>query len=119
MPKSKVENVTDTIRRLVWETLARKWLEGLMLTVPVLGLPIIRNVVLYLFETYVLDALFQELARWGVFQSIEWKNEAQYNKYKSEALKLVEAQALPEWPAKEREAFKNAARELIHFNIGV
>ena len=100
--------------RLLWDNILRGYLASMTKAVPILGWPVINNVFLYLIENYLIDPLFNELSRYGVFTSIDWKNTEQYAAYRQEAVKLIGAQN-GEWP--DREKFKNAARNLIRFDV--
>ena len=114
---SQVERVTDAMNRILWDNLLRDFLHGLFASVPVLGWPVISDLILMFFDKFVMMRLFNVLATWGVFTSIDWKNDEIYSAYKAEAIKLVAMQDRPDWPDVERKAFKDAARKLVHFNI--
>lgn len=115
MNQSRVDKVADTMHRLLWENVLRDWVAKLLVTVPVLGWPVFNQVFLFLVDNYLVEPLFKELSRWGVFTSIDWKTDEQYQAYKEQALALVAAQGQDDWPG--REEFKNAARNLIRFHL--
>lgn len=117
MSESYVERVARTMHRLFWESVILPKIKALLVTVPVLGWPVVSDVVIYLFEKYVSEPLFNELAAWGVFTSIEWGGDDVYSDYKKEAEKLVQAQSGEVWNEAERRKFKEVAKRLIilHF----
>lgn len=117
MAKSYIEKLSETMHRILWENILEEWLTKLMITVPVLGWPVIKDIVLYLVDTYIVEPLFIALTRWGVFTQIDWKNNEIYAAYRQEAVKLIGAQDQAEWPELDRKAFKDAARKLVRFNI--
>jgi len=102
------------MQKLLWENILRSYVVSITKAVPFLGWPVINNVFIFVLEEYLVEPLFNELARYGVFTSIDWKNTEQYAAYRQEAVKLVASQG-GEWT--DRESFKNAARSLIRFHI--
>jgi len=47
----------------------------LLLAVPFSGWPVIRPVFLYCLDTLLVKPLFEEMARWGAFTSIDFKTD--------------------------------------------
>lgn len=117
MGESYVERVANTMYSLFWESVIMPKIKALMLTVPVLGWPVISDVVIYLFEKYVSRPLFLELSRWGVFTSIDWGGDDIYSAYKKEAEKLVQAQGGEVWNETDRKRFSEAAKRLIVLHL--
>jgi len=115
--KSYVGKIAETMHRLLWENIIEEWLSKLMIQVPVLGWPVIRDVVLFLVDRWLVEPMFLIASRWGVFTSIDWKNNEIYDSYRQEAVKLIGAQDQDVWPEPDRKAFKDAARKLVRFNI--
>lgn len=115
---SKVSDVSDVMRRLLWSNLVEAWARKMIATVPVLGWPIIKDVFFYLLENYLVEPLFTELARFGVFTHIDFRDDAEYQAYKKEAAIVIEKQGTSEeWTKEGKEAFKNAASNLIVLHI--
>jgi hypothetical protein len=114
---TQVDKVSKMMQRLLWENSLRAVVEKVLITVPVLGWPVFKDVFLYLIDTYFVEKMFDELSRWGVFVSIDWKTEEQYQAYLSRAKDLVEQQTTPVWSEGDRKAFKDAARDLIRFHL--
>lgn len=114
---SQVERVTDIMHRLLWNNILEVWVSGILRPVPVVGLPVIRSIVMWLIDKFVVVPLFEILVRYGVFTSIDWGTEEVYNAYEAEAKKIVGMQDAEEWPENERKAFRDAARKLIHFEL--
>lgn len=115
---SKVSDVSDVMRRLLWSNLVEAWARKMIATVPVLGWPVIKDVFFYLLENYLVEPLFTELARFGVFTHIDFRDDAQYQAYKKEALQVIEKQGTSEdWAKEERQAFRDAASNLIVFHL--
>lgn len=115
---SKVTDVSDVMRKLIWNGVVEAWVRKMMIAVPVLGWPVVKDVFLYLVETYLVGPVFEELARFGVFTSIDFRDEHQYQAYRKEAEKIIALQeSSADWKAEERKAFRDAARNLIVFNL--
>lgn len=115
---SQISDTAEVMRKLLWQNLVKAWAEKAVIVVPFLGWPVVKQVFFYLIETYLVDPLFVDLARFGVFTSIEWRDEIEYAAYKTEAQKVIVLQSLSsDWPKEEREVFKNAAKNLIRFHV--
>jgi len=114
---SKVSDAADIMRKLLWTNLVKAWALKAITVVPFLGWPIVKDVFFFILEKTLIDDLFMELSRFGVFTSIDWQSNEEYEAYKKEAEKLVPLQSTPEWPLEERKKFREAASALIHFHI--
>lgn len=119
---SKVSDTADIMRRLLWNNVLRTWAIGVIATIPILNLPVVSAMTLALFENFVMEnaltiKLFKELSSYGIFTSIDWKSDEEYDAYKKEAEKLVPLQSQPDWPIKERMLFREAASNLIHLHL--
>lgn len=117
MSKSYIEQKTDLMTRLLWENILQELFESWLVTLPFLGWPVIRNVVVWFVENYLVEKLFKIATRWGVFTSIDWQNEKVHKEYSKQADKLIAAQNVGEWDPDDRKKFKEAARNLIRFNL--
>lgn len=125
MAKSYVEKVTDMMHQLVWNNVLREWVYYSLPLIPVVGkvflFPVfgkfLLDIVMKLIETYLEYPLFLILSRWGVFTSIDWKEDKIYNAYEKEAKKLLPLQDKEEWNKADEKAFTDAARALIRLNL--
>lgn len=113
MADSQVDTVASAIHRLVWNVMLEKVIAKLLLAVPFLGWPIIKDIFIGLLDKYLLMPLFEEGARWGIFTSIDFKTDEEYNAYKDRAVELVGSQGEETWNEDSRKAFRDAARDLI------
>lgn len=121
MSDSFIEAKAEMMRLLLWNNIAKRFVESYLPTLPGVGfifaLPVVKDLIWYLFETYVLDPLFLEMTRFGVFVSIEWENEAQQRAYEAEAIKLVPLQDKEIWDEEDKKKFDDAALNLIAFHL--
>lgn len=115
---SKVSDVSDVMRKLLWKNVVEAWVRRAIVAIPVLGWSVFKDVFIFVVETYLVEPLFVELARYGVFTTIDFQNALQYDAYKKEAEKIIVLQDLSsDWKTEEREVFRNAARNLIVFHL--
>ncbi len=117
MSESYVERISSTMHRLLYINIIEPQLKLFLVGVPILGWPVIRDIILYAINTYLIEELFLSLTRFGVFTSIDWENDKQYEAYKSQAIRIIGMQDRMEWPKNDREEFKKSARALINFHV--
>src|SRR5574343_961145 len=121
MTLSYVEKVAKTMHQLLWQNMLRELVTVSLAQTPVLGvffsLPPVQFLIMIFIEKYFEKPMFTILSRFGVFTSIDWKNEEQYNEYELQAKKLVPLQDKEEWNEADRKLFKDAARSLIRFHL--
>ncbi len=131
MPDSYIDQKTQLMHQLLWNTILRQYvaieLVALPLGIPVVGPfismclanPIIQGLVLDLISHYIEIPLFTLLCRWGVFTSVDWKEDSIYNAYEEQANKLLPLQGKPakDWTPEEDKAFSDAAANLIRLHI--
>lgn len=103
------------MHRLLWDNI----LQELMVAVlgSALQIPLVADIATLLIDRFIAEPLFEILTRWGVFISIDWKNEEIYSAYEKQAESIIDLQDKEEWNNEDRKRFKDAARALIQFNI--
>ena len=110
------------MHELLWDNILEEWLTvQLPLLLPFLAWPLVgplaSRVIRDAIDNYLAAPLFTILSRFGVFTSIDWKEDAIYEAYEKEATALVLAQDGDTWSEEDETNFTNAARKLIKFNL--
>ena len=122
MATSYVDKVTERMHELLWQNILEEWLTVQLpillpwLAWPIIG-PIANKLIRDAIDNYLAEPLFTLLSRFGVFTSIDWKEDSIYDAYEVEAKKLVIAQDGDTWSEKDEKDFTDAARKLIRFNL--
>jgi len=111
------QRLTDTVHQLIWNNVIEKYIAKLMITVPVLGWPVIRDVVLYLADKYLVEPLLLFMVTLGVNLNIDSINAEAYKAYGLEARKMIGAQESGVWNPIDREEFRRAAKKLINITL--
>lgn len=132
MTKSYVDQRTDIMHQLLWDNILREFVRVEMVALPlvipgvgpllsgILSTPPIQEIVLFLISRYLEVPLFRLLVRWGVFTSVDWKEDAIYNAYEATATRLLpELGGKPDkdWTPEDEKAFEDAAADLIRLHI--
>lgn len=112
---SHVEAISESMKRLLWNSILQELLTVWLRTIPFFGWPVVKDVVIWFVETQLAEPLFIILSRWGVFTSIDWQNSAIYAEYEKEAKLLITHP--DEWTKEDRRRFKDAARRLIRLTL--
>jgi len=118
---SYVEKVTNIAHMILWDNILEEFISVSLPAIPYVGVvfanPIVNRLTLWFVDKYLAYPLFLLLCRKGVFVTIDWETEAQYNAYHEEAKKLVPLQEREHWDEDERKKFKEAAKNLIIYHI--
>ncbi len=118
---SYVEKVADTMKLLLWDNILEELVSVTLPTLPLVGpffaVPIVNKITLYLVQEFIAEPLFLIMSRFGVFTSIDWREDAIYKAYEVQAERLVPLQDKDVWDEKDRKEWRDAARELIVYNL--
>lgn len=132
MPESYIDQKTDMMHQLLWNNILREFvgvaLPMLFLPIPWVGpfiagalsTPIFRTIALTLISHYIEVPLFRLLVKWGVFTSVDWKEDGIYNAYEKEAIRLLpQLGGKPEkdWTADDEKKFADSSANLIEFHV--
>lgn len=132
MPDSYVAQLSDLMDQLLWTNILREYvaveLVALPLAIPVVGgaisaflaLDPVQAIILKLIESFVAMPLFTLLVRWGVFTSVDWKEDAIYDAYQTQAQALLPTHGTTPpalWTPEQDKAFSDAADNLIELHV--
>lgn len=105
--------MSEIIKSLVWDVVLRAAIESLLVAVPFLNLPVVRQLVTY-FLTKFGDFVYSQLDRYVAFTVIDLQTEHQRQEYEAAVKRL--AASTPEQLDLAKEQFKKTLHELIKLN---
>ncbi len=131
MPDSYIDQKTDMMHQLLWNNILRQFaataLPLAFAWIPIVGpiiaamlaTPFFNAIAMFFISKYIEVPLFYLLVRWGVFTSVDWKEDAIYNAYEAQAERLLPLHGKPEkdWTPQDEKDFADAADALIRFHI--